>query len=110
VKGQIPGYQQKDFAGTEGLTHIISPDGINGTLQIKQDAHLHQLILAPGQSLAFSSKLPKQYVHVISGQLDVNGERLGPGDGLKVSNETALTFTSVGDPQVKALVFELPGS
>jgi redox-sensitive bicupin YhaK (pirin superfamily) len=110
VKGQTPGYQQKDFTAGEGLTHIISPDGLNGTLQIKQDAHLHQLILSSGQPLIFSPKLPKQYVHVISGQLDVNGERLGPGDGLKVSDETALTFTSVGDPQVKALIFELPSS
>lgn len=108
VHGQQPEYQQKDFGQTLGLTHVISPNGENGTLQIKQNVHLHQLLLNSAESLTLESQLPNQYVHVISGRLDVNGEELGPGDGLKVSDETALRFTSVGEPQVKALIFELP--
>lgn len=108
VQGQTPGYQQKDFGQAEGLSHIISPDGVNGTLQIKQNTHLHQLILSPGQSLTFDSQLPKQYVHVVAGQLQVNGQSLNPGDGLQLSDEEALSFTTVGDIPVKALVFELP--
>ncbi len=110
VHGQQPGYQQKDFGQAPGLTHVISPDGGNGTLQIKQNVHLHQLLLNAAESLTLESQLPNQYVHVISGQLEVNGEQLGPGDGLKVSDETVLRFTSVGEPQVKALVFELPAN
>ncbi|MFT4938983.1 MAG: redox-sensitive bicupin YhaK (pirin superfamily) [Paraglaciecola sp.] len=109
VRGQQPGYQQKNFGQTQGLTHIASPEGTAGTLLIKQNAHLHHLLLNSAESLTLESQLPQQYVHVIAGQLDVNGERLGPGDGLKVSDEKALTFTAVGDLHVEALVFELPG-
>jgi redox-sensitive bicupin YhaK (pirin superfamily) len=69
---------------------------------------LHQLILSPGQSLTFDSQLPKQYVHVVAGQLQVNGQSLNPGDGLQVSDETTLSFTAVGETPVKTLVFELP--
>ena len=108
VYGEKPGYQQKNFGQTSGLTHVVSPDGTAGTLKIKQNAHLHQLLLNSEGTLTMKSQLPYQYVHVISGQLDVNGELLGPGDGLKVSDETALTFTAGDLSEAKALVFELP--
>jgi hypothetical protein len=109
VHGQQPGYQQKNFGQEQGLTHIVSPDGAEGTLRIKQNAHLHQLLLNSAESLTLVSKLPHQYVHVISGQLDVNGVLLGPGDGLKISEEKLLIFTSVAETKTKALVFELAG-
>lgn len=108
VKGQTPGYQQKDFGQVEGLTHIISPDGSNGTLQIKQNMHLHQLILSSRQQANLTSILPNQYVQLVSGKLDVNGVAMAPGDGLKITDEEKLIFTSVGDEVLKALVFELP--
>lgn len=108
VKGQTPGYQQKDFGQNEGITQVISPDGINGTLQIKQDMHLHQLILNSGQQTDLTSVLPNQYVQLVSGRLTVNGVEMSPGDGLKISDEENLIFKSVGEDVVKALVFELP--
>lgn len=108
VKGQTPGYQQKDFGQNEGLTHVISPDGINGTLQIKQDMHLHQLILSPGQKTSLTTVLPSQYVQLVSGRLNINGVEMNPGDGLKVTDEENLVFKSVNETLVKALVFQLP--
>tara|TARA_R110002167_G_scaffold9290_3_gene42570 strand:+ start:237 stop:929 length:693 start_codon:yes stop_codon:yes gene_type:complete len=108
VKGQAPGYQQKDFGQREGLTHVISPDGINGTLQIKQDVHLHQLLLNAGQQTNLTSVLPNQYVHLVSGRLQVNGVEMAPGDGLKITDEEKLDFKSVSEEAIKALVFELP--
>jgi redox-sensitive bicupin YhaK (pirin superfamily) len=108
IKGQAPGYQQKDFGQHEGLTHIISPNGANETLQVKQNMHLHQLILSAGQSTHLTSTLPNQYVHLVSGKLDVNGAEMGPGDGLKITDEVKLVFKSVDEEAVQALVFELP--
>jgi len=108
VKGQTPGYQQKDFGQSEGLTHIISPQGINGTLRVKQDIHLHQLILSLGRQTSLTSVLPNQYVHLVSGNLLINGVEMLPGDGLKMTGEKKLVFKSVGSELVKALIFELP--
>ena len=108
IKGQAPGYQQKDFGQNEGLTHIISPNGANDTLQVKQDMHLYQLILSAGQLTHLTSTLPNQYVHLVNGKLDVNGVEMGPGDGLKITDEVKLVFKSVNGEAVKALVFELP--
>jgi redox-sensitive bicupin YhaK (pirin superfamily) len=108
VKGRAPSYQQKDFGQGNGLTHVISPDGVNGTLQIKQDMHLHQLILNKEQQANLTSYLANQYVHLVSGKLNVNGIEMSAGDGLKVTDEEALLFGSLGNEKVKALVFELP--
>ena len=108
VKGQTPGYQQKDFGQNEGLTHIISPTGINDTLRVKQDMHLHQLILSPSQQVELSSQLPNQYVQLVSGKLSVNGVVMSAGDGLKITDEEKLDFKSIGEKVLKALVIELP--
>lgn len=105
--GGEPGYQQKAFGQREGLTLILSPDGRDGSLTLRQDALLYQLILADGAQhslpLAAGRKL---YLHLISGELDMAGYKLQPGDGIKVSDETQLSVSANGS--VKALVFDLP--
>ncbi len=86
VHGQKPGYQQKDFGEAQGLTLVISPDGEAGSLQIKQDARLHQLILPANAELSFATNSNRHYyVHQIDGSLIVKGddgkeETLLPGD------------------------------
>lgn len=108
VKGHTPGYQQRDFGQNEGLTHIISPNAANGTLQVKQDMHLQQLILSSGHQTHLTSKHPNQYVHLVNGKLDINGIEMQAGDGLKITNEEKLVFKSIDEETLKALVFELP--
>ena len=108
VFGQKPGYQQKAFGKAEGLTTIITPTGENGTLQIKQQATLHQLILAPGDELTFEPDSAKVYIHQVEGKLHVNNVQLTSGDGAKINGENKLLLTNSGSKQVTALVFELP--
>lgn len=105
--GGEPGYQQKAFGQQQGLTLILSPDGRDGSLTLRQDALLYQLILADkaeqSVQLAPGRKL---YIHLISGELNVAGQLLHAGDGIKVSAETAVAV--VAGAAVKALVFDLP--
>ncbi len=108
VFGQKPGYQQKAFGKAEGLTTIITPTGENGTLQIKQQATLHQLILAPGDELTFEPDSAKVYIHQVEGKLHVDNVQLTSGDGAKINGENKLLLTNSGSKQVTALVFELP--
>ncbi|MGR5559767.1 pirin family protein [Vibrio fortis] len=107
--GSMPGYQQKDFGTNTGLTAIATPDGRVGTLHIKQDATLHQLILEPGQSI----ELPiingrNVYVHQVTGQLSVDDVLLDAGDGAKVEAQNQLNFANQSSESVTALVFDLP--
>lgn len=107
--GGNPGYQQKDFGQQFGLTPVITPDGANGTLQIKQDATLSQLILAAGETLTVSIEADrKYYVHQVEGQISVNQQDLQIGDGAKVQDTAQLVFHNAGAESAVALVFDLP--
>ncbi|EGR2797988.1 pirin family protein [Vibrio navarrensis] len=107
--GGQPGYQQKDFGREPGLTPIATPDGREGTLHIKQDATLSQLILASGESLNLEVQAGRKvYVHLVSGTLSLDSTTLQPGDGAKVVDQTVLELRSSGSETVTALVFDLP--
>jgi redox-sensitive bicupin YhaK (pirin superfamily) len=104
-----PGYQQKDFGEAVGLTEVITADGRNGTLQLKQDASLSQLILLPGQLISLPVTVNRAYyLHLIHGELTLEGQTLKAGDGIKLAALAALTATAGAD-HVKALWFDLPG-
>jgi len=108
VYGQQPGYQQKDFGQAKGLTLVVSPDGENGSLVIKQDARLYQLILDANSSVELTANSKRHYyVHVVDGELQIEGELVGPGDGAKVDGIDLLKLVATSKA-VKALVFDLP--
>jgi quercetin 2,3-dioxygenase len=108
VYGQTPGYQQKDFGSKKGLTLAVSPDGEAGSLVIKQDARLYQLLLDANTSAELPvSTRRKYYVHVINGELAIEGEIVKPGDGAKIEDVSSLVMRAQ-QKSVKALVFDLP--
>ena len=108
VYGRQPGYQQKAFGGRRGLTLIASPDGEAGSLTVKQDTKLYQLLLNANtrESLPVSAQR-NYYVHVIEGELDVDDHILTAGDGAKLQQIATLSLAS-GAQAVRALVFDLP--
>lgn len=109
--GLRPSYDQRSF-GPEGRQgkwqRLASPDGAQGSIRIQQDAWLHRTELAAGASLAYAplASGSVQYVHVISGSVQVAGETLGPGDGLGIESAQALNFTAASAADF--LLFELP--
>ncbi|EPN3957127.1 pirin family protein [Vibrio alginolyticus] len=107
--GNKPGYAQKDFGRNPGLTTIATPTGEEGTLPIKQDAKLHQLILEPGTDLDFDIERGRKiYVHQIEGTLSVDATELNAGDGAKIENQQRISLANQGEMNVIALVFDLP--
>lgn len=108
-KGGAPGYQQKNFGQRQGLTAVITPDGNNGTLKIKQQASVSQLYLAPGSSehLALDPSR-KVYVHVVNGSLQLNAQTVHAGDGAKISELKQLSMANQSAEVLLALVFDLP--
>ena len=109
-QGIAPSYEQKQFGAAEKrgrLRLVASPDAADGSVLIHQDARLYaglfdaaetaSLALAPGRL---------GYVHVVRGQLNVNGHALGAGDALKLEDEAQLRLGQGVDAEV--LVFDLP--
>ncbi len=108
VYGQPPGYQQRDFGRRQGLTLIASSDGSEGSLLIKQDTRLYQLVLSAGNRATLAASASRRYyLHLISGSLDIAGSRLKAGDGARLESVDDLEFIAAGEDTL-ALVFDLP--
>lgn len=103
-----PGYQQKDFGQAHGLTEVITPDGRNGSLRIKQDACLSQLLLNTGDEFEFPVQSGRAYyIHLVEGELILEQNRLQPGDGIKLVAIDSLQGIAASGP-LRALFFDLP--
>jgi redox-sensitive bicupin YhaK (pirin superfamily) len=108
VHGEAPGYQQKAFGSAPGLTLAVSPDGEAGSLVIKQDARVYQLRLdAKGAAQLPALRQRHYYVHVIKGELLIEGELVSAGDGAKLNRIDNLLMQAQATA-VEALVFDLP--
>lgn len=69
-------------------------------------AMLHVRRLAPGERAAVPDAV-RAYVHVVDGEVDLGGERLGPGDSARITGAEGLELRAQGPAQV--LVWELAG-
>ena len=121
-KGGEPSYAQKTFGrndinaqahGTsDRLELLVSNDGREGSLTIKQDASISRLNLPTDDTFAFQTKKRSGYLHVVSGSalITVKSEKnsiaLGKGDAVGIFNNDEITIHA--QSQLIALWFELP--
>ncbi len=107
--GGEPGYQQKAFGRTNGLTPIATQDGRDSSLRIRQDAQLSQLVLQPGQNESLVlDRSRRYYLHLVEGEALAGDIPLRSGDGLRVAALDELKVSSAGDEPLWALWFDLP--
>jgi redox-sensitive bicupin YhaK (pirin superfamily) len=111
VKGIPASYEQKTFvtASKQGkLKLVASPTGEDGSVTIHADAALYAGLFTSGEtaSLALAPQ-HKSYVHLVRGELKVNGHLLKTGDAAKLVDESVLHLTDAVDAEV--LVFDLVG-
>ncbi len=109
AKGIAPGYEQKTFANTakQGkLKLVASPTGADGSVTIHADAALYAGLLTASEtaSLALAPN-HKSYVHLVRGELKVNGHLLKTGDAAKLVGESVVELTDAVEAEV--LVFDL---
>ena len=109
VTGIAPGYEQKTFVPAEkrGVLRLVaSPDGAQGSVLIHADARLYAGLFDDGEaaSLALNAQR-KTYVHLIGGQLEVNGQQLHAGDAVALEAENRLQLAHGNAAEV--LVFDL---
>jgi redox-sensitive bicupin YhaK (pirin superfamily) len=76
-------------------------------VHINQDVKLFASILSEGEEVSYELAEDRHaWVQLISGSLDVNGEKLNSGDGAAISKETTLTIKARGDNS-EFLLFDL---
>ena len=107
--GIEPGYAQKAFPEAEKrgkLRLVASPDGAEGSVPMNADARLFAGLFDGAEATEMA--LPagrKTYVHLVKGELEVNGQKLTGGDAALIENEAQLTLSH--GKQAEVLVFDL---
>jgi redox-sensitive bicupin YhaK (pirin superfamily) len=109
AKGFDPGYEQKTLAEADKrgqLALIASPDGAGTGVTIHADARLYVGLFDGDESARLSiDPQRKAYVHLVRGELQLNGLSLKAGDGAMISDEAELSLSQGQDAEV--LVFDL---
>lgn len=107
--GIAPSYEQKTFPEADkrgALRLVASPDGAQGSVTIHADAKMYAGLLDAGETVTLAlDPLRKAYVHLVRGQLEVNGQVLHAGDAAALQSESRLQLARGQSAEV--LVFDL---
>lgn len=104
-----PGYEQKSYpiedkTGTFNL--VMSRGGREGSVNINQDVDMYVGRLNEGDSVNLEPKSGRiQWVQIAKGEVEVNGNKVGQGDGLAISDEQSLVFENGNAAEV--IVFDM---
>ena len=109
-RGLAPGYEEKRFEADSKrgrLRLIASPDASEGSVRLHQDARLYAALLDHAEGVEHEVAPGRRaYVHVVRGEVEVNGEKLAGGDAAKISNEGRVRIANARAAEV--LLFDLP--
>jgi len=107
--GIEPGYEQKHFEAAEKrgkLRLVASPDGADGSVTLHADARMYAGLFDGAESVELPlDPARRSYVHLVRGEMSVNGQRLRGGDALALAEEARLQLADGKDAEV--IVFDL---
>ncbi|MGE5384380.1 MAG: pirin family protein [Betaproteobacteria bacterium] len=109
ITGIAPGYEQKTFSESDKrgrLCLIASENGSDGSVTIHADASLYAGLFDGAESAIHTlNPQRKACLHLVRGEISVNGRSLEAGDAVLVENEPRLVLSYARDAEV--LVFDL---
>jgi redox-sensitive bicupin YhaK (pirin superfamily) len=111
TSGTQPSYEQIRFDPKEKqnrLKRLAGPAASNGAARINQDAHVFVAELAKGAEIPYSLGSNRAaWVHVVRGEVGLNGVALRTGDAAAVSGEERLALTGGDADSNEILLFDL---
>jgi redox-sensitive bicupin YhaK (pirin superfamily) len=109
--GLAPRYQQKAFPTAEKagkLRLVASPDGRDGSLEVRVDAELYATRLEAGQSVTHALRPGRlAWAQIVEGGATVNGAAVSAGDGVAIEAADQVTIAARAEG-TEALLFDLP--
>lgn len=114
-RGHAPSYEQKrvpDEAKRGALALIASgrtrdPARLTNAVSIHQDADVYATLLSKGQKVEASIPADRfAWVHVVKGEVSVNGTPMSAGDGAALAEVTSIVLEG-GSDDGEALLFDL---
>jgi len=109
--GTAPSYEQIRFDPAEKQNRwrrLAGPEGGDGMARINQDAQMYVADLAKGAQLTYDLAASRAaWLHVVRGEVTVNGATLRTGDAAAISGEDRLTVAADGPDWNEVLLFDL---
>jgi quercetin 2,3-dioxygenase len=110
-RGTTPSYEQLKFEAEEKLDRfklLASPTQTSGAATINQDTKVSVAELTPGKQITYPlSDKRHAWLHVIHGEVTVNGKSLKTGDAVAADDEQALEVSAQGSTNSEVLLFDL---
>lgn len=106
-----PAYAQRDAIESDPgqWSLLVSPDGADGSLPIRQDARVRGLRLDAGQAAGFELDATRRYwLHVATGMVEIDGTRHAAGDALGLVDEAGRLALAGCTDDARLLLFDLP--
>jgi redox-sensitive bicupin YhaK (pirin superfamily) len=111
TSGTQPSYEQIRFDPSEKrnrLKRLAGPTNGDGAARINQDAHVFVAELAKGTEIPYRlSSNRAAWVHMVRGEVAVNGVKLRTGDAAAVNGEEHLALTGGDAESNEVLLFDL---
>ena len=108
--GLPPSYEQTAInvePGSADWTLIAGPRGGDGAVTLHQDVQMFAAKPSAGQSIDFPSQANRcGYIHIVEGQIALEGEILRSGDGLELAAGQSVLMTAQSEGH--ALYFDVP--
>ncbi len=109
-RGGPPRYGQQHFPREERLNRlraVASPDGRQGSIEIKQDAIMYSGVLEPGVDVAHQlAQGRRAWLHLARGSVRIGATTLTGGDALCTDDAGTLSIHANTDAEV--ILFDLP--
>jgi redox-sensitive bicupin YhaK (pirin superfamily) len=111
IRGLASSYRQLAFEASEKCGQwkmLVSPAGGTGVAQINQDASVATTVLLPGEQRDYALDADRHgWLHVVSGDILLNGEALKAGDAAAISETRTFALTGGHASTSEVLVFDL---
>ena len=109
--GTKPSYEQLKFDASEKLDRfklLASQEKIDGAATINQDVTVAVAEMTPGKELTYPLGNDRHaWLHVIDGDVTVNGKALRTGDAVAADQEAKLEIVAQGSGNSEILLFDL---
>jgi redox-sensitive bicupin YhaK (pirin superfamily) len=111
TRGTAPSYEQLKFEAEEKQNRfklLASPTPAPGAATLNQDAKVSVAELEPGHKLEYDLGTARHaWLHVVRGEVAINGKTLAEGDAVAVEQEHKLDIVAQGSNKSEILLFDL---
>ena len=104
-QGDAPRWGQREFPRGEraGRWNVVASDNpeADDALLIRSDAKVLAATVKAGETITLSLDPDRhQYLVAVGGEIDANGHRAAPRDGVAITGETQLAVTALADTEL----------